>query len=318
MKKSLALLALALPGMAGAQHPYMSTGMSMVHSPDGVSGMAGLYSQYMFRGLTQTNARPALQGELNWNHLASGFYAGVWGSNASWFEETNVGTLPGTTPGPVRLGQPTDPFVVGPFAGTGAPGFNATGGNSNSLQVDFYGGWKRTWGDWGLDVGLLRYWYPGHYNNLGGYFSKPNTLEAFGGVSWRWFRLKYFHALSDAFGVKDSRGSGYLDVSAHVPLGGSGFTLGLHAGHQRYRGNSPMWAFMFGPGMGADNGVMSYSDYRVSLEKEGLGFLWRASLTGTDARARATFGGFTMPVWENVHGRNLGKSALTLSVEKMF
>jgi hypothetical protein len=27
--------------------------------------------------------------------------------------------------------------------------------------MDFYGGWKKTWGDWGLDVGGIYYYYPG-------------------------------------------------------------------------------------------------------------------------------------------------------------
>ena len=46
----------------------------------------GLYSQYVFRGLTQTSEKPAIQGGVDYSH-ASGFYAGAWASNVSWLED---------------------------------------------------------------------------------------------------------------------------------------------------------------------------------------------------------------------------------------
>ena len=57
---------------------------------------------------------------------ASGFYAGNWNSNVN--------------------------------AGAGYP--------SGNLEMDFYGGWKKTWGDWGLDVGAIYYYYPGSNASL--------------------------------------------------------------------------------------------------------------------------------------------------------
>ena len=47
------------------------------------SGSVGLFSQYIFRGLTQTDRDPALQGNFDINH-SSGLYLGMWGSNVSW------------------------------------------------------------------------------------------------------------------------------------------------------------------------------------------------------------------------------------------
>ena len=35
--------------------------------------------------------------------------------------------------------------------------------------MDFYGGWKKTWGDWGLDLGAIYYYYPG--SGAGGTFT---------------------------------------------------------------------------------------------------------------------------------------------------
>lgn len=46
----------------------------------------GLYSQYIFRGLTQTDGSPAIQGGVDFTH-SSGFYLGAWASNISWLED---------------------------------------------------------------------------------------------------------------------------------------------------------------------------------------------------------------------------------------
>lgn len=45
-----------------------------------VTGNAGLFSDYRFRGISQTNKKPAFQGGFDVSH-ASGFYAGNWNSN---------------------------------------------------------------------------------------------------------------------------------------------------------------------------------------------------------------------------------------------
>ena len=45
-----------------------------------ISGNVALTSDYVFRGVSQTDENPAIQGGLDYSH-DSGFYAGVWGSN---------------------------------------------------------------------------------------------------------------------------------------------------------------------------------------------------------------------------------------------
>ena len=37
----------------------------------------------------------------------------------------------------------------------------ATGFPGGSVEMDFYGGWKTTFGDFGLDLGAIYYYYPG-------------------------------------------------------------------------------------------------------------------------------------------------------------
>jgi uncharacterized protein (TIGR02001 family) len=49
-------------------------------SPHTFSANVGLFSQYVFRGITYTNERPALQGGFDYAH-DSGLYAGVWATN---------------------------------------------------------------------------------------------------------------------------------------------------------------------------------------------------------------------------------------------
>ena len=110
-----ALAALATIAAAGA-----------AHAGDGpFTANVGLVSDYAYRGWSQTDERPALQGGFDYAH-DSGLYAGVWGSNVSWLSDSN-------------------PNV------------------HNSLELDLYGGYKGTIGAIGYDVGLLQYYYPGSY-----------------------------------------------------------------------------------------------------------------------------------------------------------
>ncbi len=272
-------------------------------SPHTLTGNVGIFSQYIFRGLTQTNHQPALQGGFDYSH-SSGFYLGTWGSNVSWFEQTNVNT----SAAPVSLAQP----------GAAGGNFTANGANSNSLELDIYGGYKFSAGDFAFDVGLLQYWYPGDYNNLGGYYVKPNTLEGYGAVTWNVFTLKYSQSTGNAFGVAKSAGSGYIDLTANVPVGESGFSLVGHVGHQSYSGTSPAWAFSYGAGTTLKNSDLSYTDWKVGASKEWVGLTWLAYVTGTDAKGRITNHGTTAPVWENVYGKNVGQTTFTVGVQKTF
>jgi uncharacterized protein (TIGR02001 family) len=54
--------------------------------PAGVSGNVAVYSDYSFRGISQTNREMALQGGIDFNH-DSGLFAGLWGSSTN-FDQT--------------------------------------------------------------------------------------------------------------------------------------------------------------------------------------------------------------------------------------
>ncbi|MBM3346046.1 MAG: hypothetical protein FJY55_06055 [Betaproteobacteria bacterium] len=277
-------------------------------SPHTFTGNVGLFSQYIFRGLTQTNESPALQGGFDYSH-SSGFYVGTWASNIGWFTDQNVGSPKGTAPGPTSLGAP---------GGVGAP-FIANLFNSTNVEWDFYGGYKGSFSDnFTFDVGALKYYYPGKYENLANLFSKPDTLEFYGSLGWKWITAKYSQSVTDTFGVKNSKGSNYLDISAAIPIGDSGFKLGLHYGKQTYKGSSPVLAFGWGAATTLTNNVFSYSDYKASLTKDWLGMTWSLAATSTNAKAQTTNNRITGDVYQNVYGRNIGKSQITLGVQKTF
>jgi uncharacterized protein (TIGR02001 family) len=168
-------------------------------SPHTFAYNVGLFSQYIFRGLTQTGEEPALQGGVDYTH-ASGFYLGAWASNVSWLEDGNYY-------------------------------------ENSSLEIDLYGGYRNSIGETGIgyDVGLLQYIYPG--DELPG-VKEAETTEVYGAVSWKWLQGKYSYVLSDgAFGFDDADGSWYAEINANIPIGESGFTAILHAGRQEFDGD---------------------------------------------------------------------------------
>ena len=168
MKKRFPVLCLLALGFSGLYATSVQA-----EEPASLTGSLALTSDYAFRGLTQTNRDPALQGGLEFAS-ASGFYVGTWGSNISWLSD----------------GQDSV---------------------SSSLEVDGYAGYRGTWGDAvSYDVGLLYYWYPGSYPAG---FTDPDTLEGYFSVGWSIFTLKYSHAFTDLFGIDGANGSGYLDLA---------------------------------------------------------------------------------------------------------
>ena len=53
----------------------------------------GVTSNYVFRGISQTHGKPAIQGGIDYLH-PSGFYVGAWASSITWVKDAygKVGT----------------------------------------------------------------------------------------------------------------------------------------------------------------------------------------------------------------------------------
>jgi uncharacterized protein (TIGR02001 family) len=289
-------IAVALFGVSSAFAQTVSPAPTPEHS---VTGNLGVVSQYVFRGLSQTDGKPAVQGGIDYVH-SSGFYLGTWLSNISWFTDQNAGVKNA----PVSLASP---------GSVGAP-YTAGASNSASLEWDFYGGYKSSFADdWTYDVGLIRYYYPGRFDNLGAY-RQPDTTEVYGAIGYKWLTLKYSRGISTyTFGVNESRGASYLDLTAQIPLGESGFGLQAHIGRQNYSGNANTgyWG-----ASGGNNNYFDYTDYRLGLTKEYYGFNFGLAWSYANTRHTAPDGNTT--AYMNAFGRNIGRDRVVASVSKSF
>ncbi len=215
-------------------------------------------TDYRYRGISQTRLDPALQGGYD-KSFRNGIYIGTWASSIKWIKD--AGTIlrnNGVTP-------------------------NDTG--SANVEWDFYGGWKKELvKDLTLDLGGLYYYYPG--NKLADVGAKnANTFELYGALSYGPVTAKYSHSLTNLFGTADSKGSGYLDVSATFDLG-NGWSVLPHVGHQ--------WIKNFSQG--------SYTDYSLIVGKDlGKGFNLSVGVYGTDADKN---------IYVSPENKFLGKSGL--------
>ena len=191
-KAFLIAAASILPGVAAAQD-----------SPHAFSGKVALYSEYEYRGISQTSEKPALQLTLDYAH-ASGFYLGTFVTNIKWLE---------------------DAADVGGFS------------TDAKIEWDIYGGYKfEVAKDVLVDVGYLRYEYP----SSGAFNPKPNTDEIYVGVGYGPVSVKYSYALSDTFGVPNSEGSDFIEANVAYPIEGTKLTVTGHLGHQKYKNSSAL------------------------------------------------------------------------------
>lgn len=178
-------------------------------------------------------------------------------------------------------------FYIGTWASTIKWIKDAPYNGGASVELDVYGGYKTEIASGlMLDVGALTYVYPSNDLN-----PSANTTEVYGALSFGPMTVKYSHSVTNLFGTADSKGSGYLDVSATFDVGG-GFTLVPHVGYQKVKNN--------------DAGT--YTDYSVTLNKDFAGFTFGAAIVGTDTKAY--MGGPSM--------KNLGKDGFVVSVKKTF
>lgn len=221
-------------------------------SPHSFTGNVALTSDYVFRGVSQTQGSPAIQGGFDYSH-ASGFYLGTWGSNVSWVSVVDSGG---------------NPFK-----------------ENNSMEIDLYGGYKRSVGDFGYDLGAITYYYPG--DKVAG-IKSPDTTEVYLSGSWKFLTLKYSHAVSSNFigwydytNLKSTRGSNYVELNANYDLGGGWGLIG-HAGHQKVKNLSDASYTDWKVGVSKDVGfgvlTLSYSDTNAKKSM----YTWTTSTTGSD------------------------------------
>ena len=283
MRKSLittaVLGALAAPAFVFAADAAPAPDLTVAYN-------VGLYSQYIFRGMTQTDRKPALQGGVDLTH-SSGFYLGAWGSNISWLNDK-----------------------YGPNETDESKTYYKSGGN---LEIDLYGGFRTELGKSGVgvDLGVLQYWYPGTERGKAAGFAGANTTEVYGALSYAWLQGKVSVVASeDAWGwgkssgsAKDARGTYYAELNATLPIGewlGNGAFSGVtgiaHIARQEFNNNEVFLA--------------SYTDYKLGLQKAfengvNVGAYWTDTNGAKDAS------------W-TYSGKNIGESTGTAYIQKTF
>ncbi|HEY5993613.1 MAG TPA: TorF family putative porin [Gallionellaceae bacterium] len=193
---------------------------------------------------------------------SNGIYVGVWGSNISWLADQ--GTAKGSS---LEL----DPYV----------------GIKNSFFTDFT-----------YDFGVMRYHYPANYTAG----VAADTDEIHVALGYQWLSVKYSYALSNAFGIADSKGTHYTDISVNYPVTDSGFTLGAHYGVQTYQG-------VTASNMKAAGMDPSYSDAKMYLTKDMNGFVLGVAYS----RAFKLSNNYI-----NSMGNNLGRSKWVFSLSRTF
>jgi len=165
-------------------------------------------------------------------------------------------------------------------------------GGDSDIEYDLYGGKRgEIVKDLSYDVGLLRYFYPSN-----GLSTNADTTEIYGQLGYGPAYIKYSHALTNTFGFEDSKNSDYWDIGANFDVG-AGYTLNLHAGHQKIKGDSDA----------------SYSDWKVGVTKEFYGVTVSLAAVGTNANEDAYTA--TAPDGDT---HFLGKTGAVLSLSKTF
>ncbi|MGK2951118.1 MAG: TorF family putative porin [Thiobacillus sp.] len=249
--------ALVLTGLVGMP----TFAMAAEESPHSLSANVGMYSDYVFRGISQTGGDPAVQGGLDYSH-SSGFYLGTWGSNVGWIEDFQ-------------------------------------GYDSGNVEIDLYGGFRGDIGSTGLtfDVGAIKYMFPGDDGGA----TKADTTEIYGALGWKWFTAKYSYYVSDeVFGFANADGSDYLGLSASLPVGETGLTLGASWG-----------TFSF-----ENNDAQDYEDWSVSAAYD-MGKL--SSVTsGVTVGLKYSDTDADSAVWTDANGKFLGKDTTTVWISKAF
>ncbi|MES2103905.1 MAG: TorF family putative porin [Pseudomonadota bacterium] len=219
-----------------------------------VSFNIGVASEYRYRGISQSRLDPAVQGGADYTHNPSGFYAGTWLSSIKWTKDA---------------------------------------GGSGDVEWDIYGGKRgEIVKDVSYDVGVLSYIYPSNGLNKVPGFADANTTEIYGQLGYGPAYIKYSHAVTNLFGFVDSKNSGYLDIGANIDMG-EGYTLGLHAGHQKIRSNS----------------AADYTDWKLGVTKEFFGVSFNLAAIGTNANESL----YVTPA-----GKFTGKTRLVLVATKTF
>jgi len=206
-----------------------------------------LTNDYRYRGISQSNFLPAIQGGFDYAH-SSGFYIGNWNSSINWISDA---------------------------ASLGAKSASAP------IEMDFYAGYKHDWSTGFIaDFGVLQYYYP--TSGSTGFIQNPNTTELYLAQNFTFNAitgyLKFSYAVTPIFGTPNSSGSNYTDLTVNYDTGVWGLSLNAHAGYQYVAGNLV-------DSSASNNSIFSYADWKLGITKDfGYGLTGSMAYVGTNAK----------------------------------
>lgn len=230
--------------------------------------------------------------------------------------------------------------------------------NGNNIEMDFYGGWKKSWGDWGLDIGGLYYYYDsarwnsfsqqaaantaGVANNMSGNY---NNGEIYIGGSWKWLSAKYSHSLTNYFGIDGAYARTYQAKDCFMAGGTNGTANatcaavngvarnGFLGANNENRGDSkgsgyfqidasyefaPKWTVV---GHVGKLSVKNYSELNYTDYKVGVTYDWSGwMISGAviGTNANKQWYAGTRTIGGVAQSKDLGTSTVVLSVTKTF
>jgi uncharacterized protein (TIGR02001 family) len=213
-----------------------------------VTANVTITNDYRYRGITQSNYQPAIQGGFDYAH-ESGLYIGNWNSTINWVS-------------------------------------NATNnGIKAPIEMDFYGGFKKELIGEGFasDFGVLQYYYNQTGGNYNGAMLNPNTTELYAAQNFTFGPVTGFvkvnYSLTNIFGIPKSTGSFYPDLTANYDTGIWGITLNGHIGYQYVAGQPGNSG-----GIYQTQNNLSYTDFKLGATKDfGGGLSLSAAYVSTNA-----------------------------------
>lgn len=228
-----------------------------------VTANISLVSDYRYRGISQSNLKPAIQGGFDYAH-ESGFYIGNWNSSISWVNNLN-------------------PSVA------------------SSIEMDFYAGIKKELIGEGFasDLGVLQYYYPTS-GNFTSPSVNPNTTEIYAAQNYTFGPVtgffKFSYAVTNTFGNQNSSGSYYPDLTANYDTGVWGLALNAHVGYQ-YIAGTPAGTST------SNSSLYSYTDWKLGVTKDfGGGLSLAAAYIGTNAKKVGSSYAYVSPAGKNLGG----------------
>ena len=297
-KTTLALAISALAGGALAQSaPAPAPAPAPATSP--ITANVTVVNDYRSRGMTQSNYKPAIQGGFDYAH-ESGFYIGNWNSSISWISDGYD---------------------------TGATGRNV----SAPLEMDFYAGYKTELIGKGqvTDVGILQYYYATNNfpsntctanttnssalgRNACG--ANPNTTELYAAQNFAYGPLSGFfkvsYSLTNIFGIHNSKGSYYPDLTLNYDTGFEGITLNGHIGYQKVAGTKTVSGVKYD---------FSYMDYKLGLTKDfGGGLTGSIAYVATSQPKQGSSYYWYVPNSAGTQTSSMGKAGGLVSLTKTF